>query len=190
MKIYDYKKEVSLLHVNFHSKIIKLQICRNTLLLASKDQLYIYELGGQNQLLHQISAPNHLLRVDLCGNGRDLAFTPSMVEGNIILINTLKPKTTEKIRNDAAFPITKLKFNSQGTSIAASSFHNNKIKVYCVLDGQKEEEFNISGNIIDFSFCPHGSHFCCLSEDENEGFSIEVFEIDDSRRAVYTDKNP
>ena len=115
-----------------------------------------------------------------------------MVEGNIILINTLKPKVTKKIRNDASFPITKLKFNRQGTSIAASSYHDNKIKIYCVDDGQLEEQLNIGGNIIDFSFCPNGSHLCCLSENDNENgvFSIEVFEIDNDRIDVYTDKNP
>ena len=116
-----------------------------------------------------------------------------MVEGNIILINTLKPQMTKKIRNDASFPITKLKFNSHGTSIAASSYHNNKIKIYSVDDGEIEEQFTISGNIIDFSFCPNGSYFSCLSENENAAFSIEVFEIDISnngRRDVYTDKNP
>ena len=79
--------------ITFRSKIIKLQICENTLIVGSKDTAYVYSIqeDSQVQLVEEICAQNHMLRMDLSGSGKYLGFSPNIVQGTLVLMDTQKP---------------------------------------------------------------------------------------------------
>jgi hypothetical protein len=67
LTIYDTKQHQSSLSIVFYSKILKLEINNTTLIVCSKDIIFVFSLKDMQQI-KQIKAANHLLRISLSPN--------------------------------------------------------------------------------------------------------------------------
>lgn len=65
--IYDTKTNQSMFNVTFASKVIKIDINNDHLLVASKEHIFVFTVKDMEQIA-KIKAPNHLLRLCLSPN--------------------------------------------------------------------------------------------------------------------------
>ena len=130
--------------------------------------MYLYNIQDNCQvsLIEQISAQNHLLRIDLSGSGRYLGFSPNIIQGTLVLLDTEQPTKKREIEVNKNFPVSCFKFNKDGSKIAISHYHDDLIRIYSIQQEKEptiERYLKIKGQPLDFKFCPITAQFSCLS---------------------------
>lgn len=203
LTIYDTKQHQSSLSIVFYSKILKLEINNTTLIVCSKDIIFVFSLKDMQQI-KQIKAANHLLRISLSPNyhvfneqnaySKFLKFNYSF---NLIAVCDNLEKGIIKlydIDNNSTVPesgfyeiryatsIQMFKFNINGNLIGVLESQSNVIKINGVPDGTTVAKlvtnaYYPKASIVDISFCPNTTFVAVLWCQMTEGLRVDIFDI-------------
>ena len=178
LKMLHFKKKQDICNCVYPSEILCVRMNRHRLIVCLAESIHIHDIRDM-KILHSIEniAPNALGLCSLSLNSH-LAFPICSTSGQLRIFNAnkLKPGLTIKAHDTA---LSALNFAPSGTLLATASERGTVIRVFCVKNGQKIQEFRRGVKrcvrIASLVFSTSGDFLCASSNTE----TVHIFKIDD-----------
>ncbi|XP_073823355.1 autophagy-related 18b isoform X2 [Musca autumnalis] len=177
LKMLHFKKKQDICNCVYPSDILCVRMNRYRLVVCLAESIHIHDIRDM-KILHSIEniAPNELGLCSLSLNSH-LAFPICTTSGELRIFNANKLKTGLTIKaHDTA--LSALAFSPSGTLLATASERGTVIRVFCVKNGQKVQEFRRGVKrcvrIASLVFSTTGDFLCASSNTE----TVHIFKID------------
>ncbi|XP_030380572.1 WD repeat domain phosphoinositide-interacting protein 2 [Scaptodrosophila lebanonensis] len=183
LKMLHFKKKQDICNCFYPSEILCVRMNRQRLIVCLAESIHIHDIRDM-KILHSIEniAPNELGLCALSLNSH-LAFPISQTSGELRIFNANKLRTGMTIKAHDT-PLSALNFSPSGSLLATASERGTVIRVFCVKNGQRVQEFRRGVKrcvrIASLVFAAGGDFLCASSNTE----TVHVFKID--TRAVET----
>ncbi|EDV54450.1 WD repeat domain phosphoinositide-interacting protein 2 [Drosophila erecta] len=182
LKMLHFKKKQDICNCFYPSEILCVRMNRQRLIVCLAESIHIHDIRDM-KILHSIEniAPNEQGLCALSLNSH-LAFPVCQTSGELRIFNASKLRTGMTIRaHDTS--LSALAFSPSGALLATASERGTVIRVFCVKNGQRVQEFRRGVSCVRIAslvFSASGDFLCASSNTE----TIHVFKID--ARAVET----
>uniref|UniRef100_A0A1I8NR46 WD repeat domain phosphoinositide-interacting protein 2 n=1 Tax=Stomoxys calcitrans TaxID=35570 RepID=A0A1I8NR46_STOCA len=177
LKMLHFKKKQDICNCVYPSDILCVRMNRYRLVVCLAESIHIHDIRDM-KILHSIEniAPNELGLCSLSLNSH-LAFPICTTSGELRIFNANKLKTGLTIKaHDTA--LSAMAFSPSGTLLATASERGTVIRVFCVKNGQKVQEFRRGVKrcvrIASLVFSTTGDFLCASSNTE----TVHIFRID------------
>lgn len=177
LKMLHFKKKQDICNCVYPSEILCVRMNRYRLVVCLAESIHIHDIRDM-KILHSIEniAPNELGLCTLSLNSH-LAFPISTNSGELRIFNANKLKPGLNIRaHDTA--LSALTFSPNGQLLATASERGTVIRVFCVKNGQRVQEFRRGVKrcvrIASLVFSA-GADFLCASSNTE---TVHIFKID------------
>ncbi|XP_075149593.1 autophagy-related 18b isoform X2 [Haematobia irritans] len=177
LKMLHFKKKQDICNCVYPSDILCVRMNRYRLVVCLAESIHIHDIRDM-KILHSIEniAPNELGLCSLSLNSH-LAFPICTTSGELRIFNANKLKTGLTIKaHDTA--LSAMAFSPSGTLLATASERGTVIRVFCVKNGQKVQEFRRGVKrcvrIASLVFSTTGDFLCASSNTE----TVHIFKID------------
>ncbi|XP_067620617.1 WD repeat domain phosphoinositide-interacting protein 2 isoform X2 [Eurosta solidaginis] len=178
LQMLHFKKNQNICHCAYGSNILSIRMNRTRLIVCLADSIHIHDIRDM-KMLHQIEniAPNELGLCTLSLNSH-LAYPISSTSGELRIFNAtkLKPSITIKAHESR---LSALNFSPSGQLLATASERGTVIRVFCVKNGQRVQEFRRGTmrcvRIASLVFSIHGYFLGATSNTE----TVHIFKIDE-----------
>ncbi|KAH8403008.1 hypothetical protein KR222_003095, partial [Zaprionus bogoriensis] len=183
LKMLHFKKKQDICNCFYPSEILCVRMNRQRLIVCLAESIHIHDIRDM-KILHSIEniAPNELGLCALSLNSH-LAFPICQSSGELRIFNANKLRTGMTIKAHDT-PLSALSFSPSGALLATASERGTVIRVFCVKNGQRVQEFRRGVKrcvrIASLVFAAGGDFLCASSNTE----TVHVFKID--ARAVET----
>ncbi|XP_043646256.1 WD repeat domain phosphoinositide-interacting protein 2 [Drosophila teissieri] len=182
LKMLHFKKKQDICNCFYPSEILCVRMNRQRLIVCLAESIHIHDIRDM-KILHSIEniAPNEQGLCALSLNSH-LAFPVCQTSGELRIFNASKLRTGMTIRaHDTS--LSALAFSPSGALLATASERGTVIRVFCVKNGQRVQEFRRGVSCVRIAslvFSASGDFLCASSNTE----TVHVFKIDS--RAVET----
>ncbi|XP_039501125.2 WD repeat domain phosphoinositide-interacting protein 2 [Drosophila santomea] len=182
LKMLHFKKKQDICNCFYPSEILCVRMNRQRLIVCLAESIHIHDIRDM-KILHSIEniAPNEQGLCALSLNSH-LAFPVCQTSGELRIFNASKLRTGMTIRaHDTS--LSALAFSPSGALLATASERGTVIRVFCVKNGQRVQEFRRGVSCVRIAslvFSGSGDFLCASSNTE----TVHVFKID--ARAVET----
>lgn len=182
LKMLHFKKKQDICNCFYPSEILCVRMNRQRLIVCLAESIHIHDIRDM-KILHSIEniAPNEQGLCALSLNSH-LAFPVCQTSGELRIFNASKLRTGMTIRaHDTS--LSALAFSPSGALLATASERGTVIRVFCVKNGQRVQEFRRGVSCVRIAslvFSASGDFLCASSNTE----TVHVFKID--TRAVET----
>ena len=122
LTIWDTKSNLATAEISFNSKIVKVKMNQDLIVVSTKDKIFIYKLNGL-EIVDRLEVDNHLGRIILspCAELNPyVAYSQSLKDGKLTLYDYRLQKQLKSIDCHKT-PILKLAFSPFGNMIATCS---------------------------------------------------------------------
>ncbi|XP_023305598.2 WD repeat domain phosphoinositide-interacting protein 2 isoform X2 [Lucilia cuprina] len=177
LKMLHFKKKQDICNCVYPSDILCVRMNRYRLIVCLAESIHIHDIRDM-KILHSIEniAPNEYGLCSLSLNSH-LAFPICTTSGELRIFNANKLKTGLTIKaHDTA--LSALNFSPNGTMLATASERGTVIRVFCVKNGQRVQEFRRGVKrcvrIASLVFSTTGDFLCASSNTE----TVHIFKID------------
>ncbi|XP_065357041.1 WD repeat domain phosphoinositide-interacting protein 2 isoform X2 [Calliphora vicina] len=177
LKMLHFKKKQDICNCVYPSDILCVRMNRFRLIVCLAESIHIHDIRDM-KILHSIEniAPNEYGLCSLSLNSH-LAFPICTTSGELRIFNANKLKTGLTIKaHDTA--LSALNFSPNGTMLATASERGTVIRVFCVKNGQRVQEFRRGVKrcvrIASLVFSTTGDFLCASSNTE----TVHIFKID------------
>lgn len=177
LKMLHFKKKQDICNCFYPSEILCVRMNRQRLIVCLAESIHIHDIRDM-KILHSIEniAPNELGLCALSLNSH-LAFPICQSSGELRIFNANKLRTGMTIKaHDTA--LSALTFSPSGALLATASERGTVIRVFCVKNGQRVQEFRRGVKrcvrIASLVFAASGDFLCASSNTE----TVHVFKID------------
>ncbi|XP_037958527.1 WD repeat domain phosphoinositide-interacting protein 1 isoform X2 [Teleopsis dalmanni] len=177
LKMLHFKKKQNICNCVYPSEILCVRMNRHRLVVCLAESIHIHDIRDM-KILHSIDniAPNELGLCTLSLHSH-LAFPICTTTGELRIFNAnkLRPGLTIRAHDTA---LSALNFSSSGTLLATASERGTVIRVFCVKNGQRIQEFRRGVKrcvrIASLVFSVNGDYLCASSNTE----TVHIFKID------------
>lgn len=189
MKITNVRTQKEIIRMSYTKKIVAIRINRKFLVLATDDNIRIYDMASM-KLQHTISSPpsnpNGVLALATChivSEGDQacrhlLCYPKSNEKGDLFVYDVENQRLLYNLEAHTS-PVACATFNNTGSLLATASDKGTVIKVFSTSDRTKLFELRrgvaTRAHIISMNFCAK-SEFLAVSSDKA---SVHVFKLDD-----------
>ncbi|KAH8353731.1 hypothetical protein KR084_013017, partial [Drosophila pseudotakahashii] len=182
LKMLHFKKKQDICNCFYPSEILCVRMNRQRLIVCLAESIHIHDIRDM-KILHSIEniAPNEQGLCALSLNSH-LAFPVCQTSGELRIFNASKLRTGMTIKAHDT-PLSALAFSPSGSLLATASERGTVIRVFCVKNGQRVQEFRRGVSCVRIAsliFSASGEFLCASSNTE----TVHVFKIDG--RAVET----
>ncbi|XP_060645115.1 WD repeat domain phosphoinositide-interacting protein 2 [Drosophila nasuta] len=177
LKMLHFKKKQDICNCFYPSEILCVRMNRQRLIVCLAESIHIHDIRDM-KILHSIEniAPNELGLCALSLNSH-LAFPICQSSGELRIFNANKLRTGMTIKAHDT-PLSALSFSPSGALLATASERGTVIRVFCVKNGQRVQEFRRGVKrcvrIASLVFAAGGDFLCASSNTE----TVHVFKID------------
>ncbi|EDW12183.2 WD repeat domain phosphoinositide-interacting protein 2 isoform X2 [Drosophila mojavensis] len=177
LKMLHFKKKQDICNCFYPSEILCVRMNRQRLIVCLAESIHIHDIRDM-KILHSIEniAPNELGLCALSLNSH-LAFPICQASGELRIFNANKLRTGMTIKAHDT-PLSALTFSPSGALLATASERGTVIRVFCVKNGQRVQEFRRGVKrcvrIASLVFAAAGDYLCASSNTE----TVHVFKID------------
>ncbi|XP_062142603.1 WD repeat domain phosphoinositide-interacting protein 2 isoform X2 [Drosophila sulfurigaster albostrigata] len=177
LKMLHFKKKQDICNCFYPSEILCVRMNRQRLIVCLAESIHIHDIRDM-KILHSIEniAPNELGLCALSLNSH-LAFPICQSSGELRIFNANKLRTGMTIKAHDT-PLSALNFSPSGALLATASERGTVIRVFCVKNGQRVQEFRRGVKrcvrIASLVFAAGGDFLCASSNTE----TVHVFKID------------
>ncbi|KAM8717471.1 hypothetical protein ACLKA7_004203 [Drosophila subpalustris] len=177
LKMLHFKKKQDICNCFYPSEILCVRMNRQRLIVCLAESIHIHDIRDM-KILHSIEniAPNELGLCALSLNSH-LAFPICQSSGELRIFNANKLRTGMTIKAHDT-PLSALTFSPSGALLATASERGTVIRVFCVKNGQRVQEFRRGVKrcvrIASLVFAAGGDFLCASSNTE----TVHVFKID------------
>ncbi|EDW03057.1 GH11033 [Drosophila grimshawi] len=177
LKMLHFKKKQDICNCFYPSEILCVRMNRQRLIVCLAESIHIHDIRDM-KILHSIEniAPNELGLCALSLNSH-LAFPICQSSGELRIFNANKLRTGMTIKAHDT-PLSALTFSPSGALLATASERGTVIRVFCVKNGQRVQEFRRGVKrcvrIASLVFAAAGDFLCASSNTE----TVHVFKID------------
>ncbi|XP_017048971.1 WD repeat domain phosphoinositide-interacting protein 2 [Drosophila ficusphila] len=176
LKMLHFKKKQDICNCFYPSEILCVRMNRQRLVVCLAESIHIHDIRDM-KILHSIEniAPNEQGLCALSLNSH-LAFPVCQTSGELRIFNASKLRTGMTIRAHAT-PLSALAFSPSGALLATASERGTVIRVFCVKNGQRVQEFRRGVSCVRIAslvFSASGDFLCASSNTE----TVHVFKID------------
>lgn len=177
LKMLHFKKKLDICNCVYPSTILCVRMNRYRLVVCLAESIHIHDIRDM-KILHSIEniSPNELGLCTLSLNSH-LAYPVSATSGELRIFNAnkLKPGLTIKAHETA---LSAISFSPNGVLIATASERGTVIRVFCVKNGQRVQEFRRGVKrcvrIASLVFSANADFLCASSNTE----TVHIFKID------------
>lgn len=177
LKMLHFKKKQDICNCVYPSEILCVRMNRFRLIVCLAESIHIHDIRDM-KILHSIEniAPNEYGLCSLSLNSH-LAFPICTTSGELRIFNANKLKTGLTIKaHDTA--LSAMNFSPNGLLLATASERGTVIRVFCVKNGQRVQEFRRGVKrcvrIASLVFSTSGDFLCASSNTE----TVHIFKID------------
>ncbi|KMY91309.1 WD repeat domain phosphoinositide-interacting protein 2 [Drosophila simulans] len=176
LKMLHFKKKQDICNCFYPSEILCVRMNRQRLIVCLAESIHIHDIRDM-KILHSIEniAPNEQGLCALSLNSH-LAFPVCQTSGELRIFNASKLRTGMTIRaHDTS--LSALAFSPSGALLATASERGTVIRVFCVKNGQRVQEFRRGVSCVRIAslvFSASGDFLCASSNTE----TVHVFKID------------
>ncbi|EDW46447.1 WD repeat domain phosphoinositide-interacting protein 2 [Drosophila sechellia] len=176
LKMLHFKKKQDICNCFYPSEILCVRMNRQRLIVCLAESIHIHDIRDM-KILHSIEniAPNEQGLCALSLNSH-LAFPVCQTSGELRIFNASKLRTGMTIRaHDTS--LSALAFSPSGALLATASERGTVIRVFCVKNGQRLQEFRRGVSCVRIAslvFSASGDFLCASSNTE----TVHVFKID------------
>ncbi|XP_017099148.2 WD repeat domain phosphoinositide-interacting protein 2 isoform X3 [Drosophila bipectinata] len=176
LKMLHFKKKQDICNCFYPSDILCVRMNRQRLIVCLAESIHIHDIRDM-KILHSIDniAPNEQGLCALSLNSL-LAFPICQTSGELRIFNASKLRTGITIKAHAT-PLSALTFSTSGTLLATASERGTVIRVFCVKNGQRVQEFRRGVSCVRIAslvFATSGDFLCASSNTE----TVHIFKID------------
>jgi len=176
LKMLHFKKKQDICNCFYPSEILCVRMNRQRLIVCLAESIHIHDIRDM-KILHSIEniAPNEQGLCALSLNSH-LAFPVCQTSGELRIFNASKLRTGMTIRAHDT-PLSALAFSPSGSLLATASERGTVIRVFCVKNGQRVQEFRRGVSCVRIAslvFSASGDFLCASSNTE----TVHVFKID------------
>ncbi|XP_037708123.1 WD repeat domain phosphoinositide-interacting protein 2 [Drosophila subpulchrella] len=176
LKMLHFKKKQDICNCFYPSEILCVRMNRQRLIVCLAESIHIHDIRDM-KILHSIEniAPNEQGLCALSLNSH-LAFPVCQTSGELRIFNANKLRTGMTIRAHDT-PLSALAFSPSGSLLATASERGTVIRVFCVKNGQRVQEFRRGVSCVRIAslvFSASGDFLCASSNTE----TVHVFKID------------
>ncbi|XP_023031604.1 WD repeat domain phosphoinositide-interacting protein 2 isoform X1 [Drosophila willistoni] len=176
LKMLHFKKKQDICNCFYPSEILCVRMNRQRLIVCLAESIHIHDIRDM-KILHSIVniAPNEQGLCALSLNSH-LAFPICQSSGELRIFNASKLRTGMTIKAHDT-PLSALTFSPSGALLATASERGTVIRVFCVKNGQRVQEFRRGVScvrIFSLVFAANGDFLCASSNTE----TVHVFKID------------
>ncbi|KAH8421168.1 hypothetical protein KR009_010290, partial [Drosophila setifemur] len=176
LKMLHFKKKQDICNCFYPSEILCVRMNRQRLIVCLVESIHIHDIRDM-KILHSIGniAPNEQGLCALSLNSH-LAFPICQTSGELRIFNSSKLRTGMTIKAHAT-PLSALTFSPSGALLATASERGTVIRVFCVKNGQRVQEFRRGVSCVRIAslvFAAGGDFLCVSSNTE----TVHVFKID------------
>ncbi|XP_041564696.1 WD repeat domain phosphoinositide-interacting protein 2-like [Drosophila elegans] len=176
LKMLHFKKKQDICNCFYPSEILCVRMNRQRLIVCLAESIHIHDIRDM-KILHSIEniAPNEQGLCALSLNSH-LAFPVCQNSGELRIFNASKLRTGMTIRAHDT-PLSALAFSPSGALLATASERGTVIRVFCVKNGQRVQEFRRGVSCVRIAslvFSASGDFLCASSNTE----TVHVFKID------------
>ncbi|XP_064554225.1 WD repeat domain phosphoinositide-interacting protein 2 isoform X1 [Drosophila montana] len=177
LKMLHFKKKQDICNCFYPSEILCVRMNRQRLIVCLAESIHIHDIRDM-KILHSIEniAPNEQGLCALSLNSH-LAFPICQSSGELRIFNAHKLRTGMTIKAHDT-PLSALTFSPSGALLATASERGTVIRVFCVKNGQRVQEFRRGVKrcvrIASLVFAAGGDYLCASSNTE----TVHVFKID------------
>ncbi|XP_033155376.1 WD repeat domain phosphoinositide-interacting protein 2 [Drosophila mauritiana] len=176
LKMLHFKKKQDICNCFYPSEILCVRMNRQRLIVCLAESIHIHDIRDM-KILHSIEniAPNEQGLCALSLNSH-LAFPVCQTSGELRIFNASKLRTGMTIRAHDTF-LSALAFSPSGALLATASERGTVIRVFCVKNGQRVQEFRRGVSCVRIAslvFSASGDFLCASSNTE----TVHVFKID------------
>nr|XP_017020853.1 WD repeat domain phosphoinositide-interacting protein 2 isoform X2 [Drosophila kikkawai] len=171
-----FKKKQDICNCFYPSEILCVRMNRQRLIVCLAESIHIHDIRDM-KILHSIEniAPNEQGLCALSLNSH-LAFPVCQTSGELRIFNASKLRTGMTIKAHDT-PLSALAFSPSGSLLATASERGTVIRVFCVKNGQRVQEFRRGVSCVRIAslvFSASGDFLCASSNTE----TVHVFKID------------
>ncbi|KAH8321254.1 hypothetical protein KR059_008929, partial [Drosophila kikkawai] len=176
LKMLHFKKKQDICNCFYPSEILCVRMNRQRLIVCLAESIHIHDIRDM-KILHSIEniAPNEQGLCALSLNSH-LAFPVCQTSGELRIFNASKLRTGMTIKAHDT-PLSALAFSPSGSLLATASERGTVIRVFCVKNGQRVQEFRRGVSCVRIAslvFSASGDFLCASSNTE----TVHVFKID------------
>ncbi|KAH8314108.1 hypothetical protein KR067_010532, partial [Drosophila pandora] len=176
LKMLHFKKKQDICNCFYPSDILCVRMNRQRLIVCLAESIHIHDIRDM-KILHSIDniAPNEQGLCALSLNSL-LAFPICQTSGELRIFNASKLRTGITIKAHDT-PLSALTFSTSGTLLATASERGTVIRVFCVKNGQRVQEFRRGVSCVRIAslvFATSGDFLCASSNTE----TVHIFKID------------
>ncbi|KAH8356812.1 hypothetical protein KR200_006214, partial [Drosophila serrata] len=176
LKMLHFKKKQDICNCFYPSEILCVRMNRQRLIVCLAESIHIHDIRDM-KILHSIEniAPNEQGLCALSLNSH-LAFPICQTSGELRIFNASKLRTGMTIKAHDT-PLSALAFSPSGALLATASERGTVIRVFCVKNGQRVQEFRRGVSCVRIAslvFSANGDFLCASSNTE----TVHVFKID------------
>ncbi|KAH8281917.1 hypothetical protein KR054_004111, partial [Drosophila jambulina] len=176
LKMLHFKKKQDICNCFYPSEILCVRMNRQRLIVCLAESIHIHDIRDM-KILHSIEniAPNEQGLCALSLNSH-LAFPVCQTSGELRIFNASKLRTGMTIKAHDT-PLSALAFSPSGALLATASERGTVIRVFCVKNGQRVQEFRRGVSCVRIAslvFSASGDFLCASSNTE----TVHVFKID------------
>ncbi|XP_034134948.1 WD repeat domain phosphoinositide-interacting protein 2 isoform X1 [Drosophila guanche] len=176
LKMLHFKKKQDICNCFYPSEILCVRMNRQRLIVCLAESIHIHDIRDM-KILHSIEniAPNEQGLCALSLNSH-LAFPVCQSSGELRIFNASKLRTGMTIKAHDT-PLSALTFSPSGALLATASERGTVIRVFCVKNGQRVQEFRRGVSCVRIAslvFAASGDFLCASSNTE----TVHIFRID------------
>ncbi|KAH8255715.1 hypothetical protein KR038_009177, partial [Drosophila bunnanda] len=176
LKMLHFKKKQDICNCFYPSEILCVRMNRQRLIVCLAESIHIHDIRDM-KILHSIAniSPNEQGLCALSLNSH-LAFPVCQARGELRIFNASKLRTGMTIKAHDT-PLSALAFSPSGALLATASERGTVIRVFCVKNGQRVQEFRRGVSCVRIAslvFSANGDFLCASSNTE----TVHVFKID------------
>uniref|UniRef100_A0A1A9W2V6 Anaphase-promoting complex subunit 4 WD40 domain-containing protein n=1 Tax=Glossina brevipalpis TaxID=37001 RepID=A0A1A9W2V6_9MUSC len=177
LRMLHFKKKQEICNCSYPSDILCIRMNRCRLVVCLAKDIHIHDIRNM-KVLNSIKniPPNELGLCSLSLNSH-LAFPISTTTGELRIFNVNKMKTGLIIKAHDSV-LSALNFSSNGSLLATASERGTVIRVFCVKNGQRIQEFRRGVKrcvrIASLVFSNNSEYLCASSNTE----TVHIFKID------------